>query len=210
MYYLQSRYYNPEWGRFINADDPGYMGVDGTLSSYNLFAYCGNNPVINIDPTGELLIEALVFIGVSAVVGALAGTFTAVCTGGDLLEGALEGAALGAVAATATVLVPILLPTAGAATIAGVTFAAAGAAGFGIDILTQYISHESGNNASEPFQVDWGRSAKTALTTGIAGVVPTYGNPTGSLINAVVSLVMGFDASFINAAVEIAIVNLLP
>ena len=30
LYYLQSRYYNPTWGRFINADDPGYMGVDGT------------------------------------------------------------------------------------------------------------------------------------------------------------------------------------
>ena len=52
LYYLQSRYYNPEWGRFINADDPGYMGIDGTLSSYNLFAYCGNNPVMGYDPTG--------------------------------------------------------------------------------------------------------------------------------------------------------------
>lgn len=53
LYYLQSRYYNPEMGRFINADDPGYMGVDGTPSSYNLFSYCGNNPVTRADDEGE-------------------------------------------------------------------------------------------------------------------------------------------------------------
>ena len=52
LYYLQSRYYNPTWGRFINADDPGYMGIDGTPSSYNLFSYCGNNPVIRADYGG--------------------------------------------------------------------------------------------------------------------------------------------------------------
>ena len=39
-------------GRFINADDPGYMGIDGTPVSYNLFAYCGNNPVCRCDSTG--------------------------------------------------------------------------------------------------------------------------------------------------------------
>ena len=38
LYYLQSRYYDPQLGRFINADDPKYMGIDGTLQSYNLFA----------------------------------------------------------------------------------------------------------------------------------------------------------------------------
>ena len=52
MYYLQSRYYNPEIGRFINADDTKYWGADGTLLSYNLFAYCKNNPVMGYDPTG--------------------------------------------------------------------------------------------------------------------------------------------------------------
>ena len=109
-----------------------------------------------------------------------------------------------------TIFIPILLPSASAATIVSATFATAGVAGFGIDILTQHISHEFSDNASEPFQVDWGRSVKTSITTGIAGVIPTYGTPTDSLINTVGSLVMGADASFINAAVEIAIVNLFP
>ena len=53
MYYLQSRYYDPELGRFINADTVDYLGADGKLISYNLFAYCGNNPVMGYDPTGH-------------------------------------------------------------------------------------------------------------------------------------------------------------
>ena len=52
LYYVSSRYYDPEVGRFINADDIGYLGADGSLTGYNLFAYCGNNPVMGYDPTG--------------------------------------------------------------------------------------------------------------------------------------------------------------
>jgi len=53
LYYLQSRYYNPEWGRFITADSVSYLGIDDTPTSYNPFAYCGNNPVMYSDPTGH-------------------------------------------------------------------------------------------------------------------------------------------------------------
>ncbi|WP_346876523.1 RHS repeat-associated core domain-containing protein [Clostridium sp. UBA5712] len=49
-YYLQSRYYNPEWGRFLNIDAIG--GNVGSLLSHNIFAYCNNNPVISKDPNG--------------------------------------------------------------------------------------------------------------------------------------------------------------
>jgi|GEM_PF-4390548 len=50
LYYLQSRYYNPEWGRFVNAD--AIVGEIGELLSHNLFAYCINNPIMHIDPSG--------------------------------------------------------------------------------------------------------------------------------------------------------------
>ena len=43
LYYLQSRYYNPQWGRFINAD--GLVSTGQGLLGYNMFAYCNNNPV---------------------------------------------------------------------------------------------------------------------------------------------------------------------
>ncbi len=51
FYYVSSRYYDPEIGRWINADDIAYLGTGG-LTSYNLFAYCGNNPVMGYDPYG--------------------------------------------------------------------------------------------------------------------------------------------------------------
>ena len=52
MYYLQSRYYDPEVGRFINADDTNYLNATGTVLGCNLFAYCENCPVNRIDPRG--------------------------------------------------------------------------------------------------------------------------------------------------------------
>jgi len=52
LYYLQSRYYNPEMGRFINADGV-VSGVGGQVLGYNMFAYCFNNPVNMDDSSGN-------------------------------------------------------------------------------------------------------------------------------------------------------------
>ncbi len=50
FYYLQSRYYDPTVGRFLNAD--GIVGANGGIEGYNMFAYCNNNPVTYIDSYG--------------------------------------------------------------------------------------------------------------------------------------------------------------
>ena len=50
LYYLQSRYYNPGWGRFINADV--LISDAQSILGLNIFAYCGNNPINHEDPTG--------------------------------------------------------------------------------------------------------------------------------------------------------------
>ena len=50
LYYLQSRYYDPQVGRFINAD--GYISTGQGIIGNNMFAYCNNNPVNNSDPLG--------------------------------------------------------------------------------------------------------------------------------------------------------------
>ena len=49
MYYLQSRYYDANIGRFINADEQINEGVLGT----NLCSYCENSPVVCVDPDGH-------------------------------------------------------------------------------------------------------------------------------------------------------------
>jgi len=54
LYYLQSRYYSPELMRFISQDDPGFSNAQGQPLGSNLYAYCLNNPVMNVDPTGCL------------------------------------------------------------------------------------------------------------------------------------------------------------
>ena len=54
LYYLNSRYYDPQLGRFINADDISILseGKD-FFNGLNLYAYCGNNPINNTDESGN-------------------------------------------------------------------------------------------------------------------------------------------------------------
>ncbi|MDY0064686.1 MAG: RHS repeat-associated core domain-containing protein, partial [Bacilli bacterium] len=51
LYYCNSRYYNPEWGRWLNADDVGYLDPS-SVNGLNLYAYCNNNPIMYSDPSG--------------------------------------------------------------------------------------------------------------------------------------------------------------
>ena len=51
LYYLNSRYYNPEWGRFISADI--YIDTEQDVNSSNMYSYTGNNPTSRIDVEGE-------------------------------------------------------------------------------------------------------------------------------------------------------------
>ena len=66
MYYLQSRYYDPNTGRFINADDASMLGTSGTVLGYNLFSYCENNPVNILDESGYVGVPWQVKIGIAA------------------------------------------------------------------------------------------------------------------------------------------------
>ena len=69
LYYLQTRYYDPQVGRFLNADSVDYIAPD-LIGGLNLYAYCNNNPVMYSDPEGTL-VGFIVLIGLA--VTALAG-----------------------------------------------------------------------------------------------------------------------------------------
>ena len=81
LYYLNSRYYDPEVGRFLNAD--GYVSTGQGIIGFNMFAYCLDNPVNNVDFSGTLAGTAAVLGGIAlwklgvALLGAAAVFFAA-------------------------------------------------------------------------------------------------------------------------------------
>ena len=83
FYYLQSRYYDPNTGRFLNADDVMFIGATGTVLSANIFTYCENDAVNNSDSTGyltgvyELPIAAKIILKLSSILPKLIGSLTA-------------------------------------------------------------------------------------------------------------------------------------
>ena len=101
LYCLGSRYYDPEVGRFVNADDTDVIfAKPQELGSKNLYAYCDNNPVAREDYAGEFPIPCIV----GAVVGAAVSGFSYVLTSGGEIDGVelakscLVGAVSGALA----------------------------------------------------------------------------------------------------------------
>ena len=72
LYYIQSRYYNPEWGRFMNLD--GIIFDDNFYRNLNLYHYCKNNPVGNYDIAGNWVMS----VGLSANATALFGISSSV------------------------------------------------------------------------------------------------------------------------------------
>ena len=100
FYYLQSRYYNPEVGRFISADV--LLSTGQGVLGHNAYAYCGNNLVNMSDETGmwpswaKKIVAAVAVVAVVATVAAItvatagAGTAAAV-----IAVGAAKGAAIG-------------------------------------------------------------------------------------------------------------------
>ncbi len=92
LYYLQSRYYNPEVGRFLNADSQ--LNSQSGVLGYNVFAYCQNNPVMFSDSTGHIAFLAITG-AIGAVAGGIAGGIIAAKQGKSVLAGIGIGAAAG-------------------------------------------------------------------------------------------------------------------
>ena len=100
LYYLNTRYYDPELGRFINADAIGILNTaQEELNGLNLYAYCFNNPVNDIDENGnwswKRFWKAVAVIVVTAVaVAVTVATFgTGSIVGGAIVAGTVAAGA---------------------------------------------------------------------------------------------------------------------
>ena len=159
MYYLQSRYYDPAIGRFISPDSVDYLGADGDLTTYNLYDYCGNNPVMYDDPSGHIVLSAL-FSG--AIIGFAIGFITSVVEQSlssdgeenniDLLEAAYDGvigAINGALAAS-----PIN---------ATISIIASAAIGGGSSVLEDLLFNDG--------KVDWVKAGVSTIVGAVSGFI---------------------------------------
>ncbi len=120
FYYLQSRYYDPVVGRFLNAD--AYVSTGTGFDGFNMDVYCGNNPVNRMDNGGDYWKElkevgkafcqaGIIIAGVAAGVGLIAAAL-----GGTVASGGAGAIAL-----------PIAVAAAEAVVTGSVAVAAAGA-----------------------------------------------------------------------------------
>lgn len=73
FYYLQSRYYDPEICRFVNADDISVLGMQiNSIYKDSLYVYCNSYPVNNIDLTGYWFVRAVIAAASGVIFGGLA------------------------------------------------------------------------------------------------------------------------------------------
>ena len=72
LYYLISRYYDPEIGRFISPDSVEYI-EPSSISGLNLYVYCGNDPINMYDPSGNFAISIGLLLAIGGIVGAAIG-----------------------------------------------------------------------------------------------------------------------------------------
>lgn len=169
LYYLQTRYYDPETGRFITIDGIEYLDPE-TINGLNLYAYCGNNPVMYTDPTGTFFLTLLIGALIAGVISGTLNAVNAVRNGGDFFDGLgafVGGFITGGVIGAAAILGGGLAVGAFAATVGSIigtaTFLTAGTfvGGFIANITESGIKGESFN---------WSDAVNQGLLTMFAGI----------------------------------------
>ena len=194
FYYLQSRYYDPATRRFINADV--YASTDSRDAvSCNMFAYCGNNPIIRKDPSGESFLLTIAIIGTCMLIGGAAGAIDAAASGEDAMEGFIEGTINTGISA-GFALAPMN-------PIAAVICATA-ASGV-VDVAVQAVSQYTKTGTVQVEKINFTRTFKTMFQTCIGTLIPKIGTATKDLVDAIGTTILWGEGSILVAYADIAI-----
>ena len=199
LYYLNSRYYDPEIGRFINADD--ISTLDATqiaLNGLNLYAYCLNNPVNETDENGYFVLWLFITaILVGAAIGGTTNGIKAYNEGargwglfGAIIGGAIMGGAMGAITAIGGV--------AGMASIGMVSFISTGTAlgiSVGIGVMAGIASYSVEYLLRDDLQFTWKGLFMAGLSGGFKGLttfgVSFYGGKFGAFDKVFLQQILG-------------------
>ena len=197
LYYLQSRYYDPELGRFINADV--FTSTGQGLTGNNMFAYCNNNPSCCSDPTGMFGWTAAGII-FSGIIGGIVSATSTAMAGGSLAETIISGVTgaitAGFVAGAAALGAASSAITTGTVAIAG---AVIGACGEIASLATEYSIYSN----NDDYEFDWASGASRvayaagmgalsgAVSFGLGKVFSGALEPIGTLVSAEATVALG-------------------
>ena len=175
LYYLNSRYYDPEIGRFISADNIDILTIAPTeYNDKNMYAYCNNNPVSMVDDCGNVpLMVAGVLVG-----GGLNVVSQIIVNIASNNDNILDGIAIAFVGGAVTGLISTI-PVAGHAVepFIGVIAEAAGAATE--SVITEIVTYKAENKEISMSNI-WKSSQKVvkevALNTAVNYAAGGYAN----------------------------------
>lgn len=216
LYYLQTRYYDPELGRFISQDSIEYAAPE-SINGLNLYAYCGNNPVMGYDPNGtwDWGIFASIVTFIASVTAVVAGAVLTATGVGAPVGAVLLGAGIGGLLGMGGSIVSqgisngwnninwgqVAFNGLTGAIIGGIMSSPLGAVAsglliFGVGIVESVGNDLFGNNFNWK-QINWG----TAILSGLLmGTVSGLGKP---LVNLGNKIAFGID-KFTQASLPLA------
>ena len=105
MYYCKSRYYVPEWCRWLNADNPKYLDFNNVKSA-NLFAYCQNDPILGSDEEGKFWLCFFAAVLISGLVSAAIDAIFSIANGEEITVKSIVTSFIGGATGAALSFVP--------------------------------------------------------------------------------------------------------
>ena len=105
MYYCKSRYYVPEWCRWLNADNPKYLDFNNVKSA-NLFAYCQNDPILGSDEEGKFWLCFFAAVLISGLVSAAIDAIISIANGEEITVKSIVTSFIGGATGAALSFVP--------------------------------------------------------------------------------------------------------